>query len=133
MPGSGTCVSVIVPTYCEAENLPQLAERVDRACRSAGMMYELIVVDDASPDGTGNAVESVASDRIVLLRHPENRGVGAALATGYRHALEHHADVIVVMAGDKQMDPADLPRLLDARLACGVLALDETRDCLVVR
>ncbi len=75
---------------------------------------QVIVVDDASPDGTSRAVESVGSGRIVLLRHSDNRGVGAALATGYGRALVDLADVIVVMAGDNQMDPADLPRLLDA-------------------
>ena len=72
----------------------------------------IVVVDDASGDATCERATGAASDP-TLLRHPVNRGVGAAIVTGYRWALEHGADVAVVMAGDGQMDPADLPALLD--------------------
>jgi glycosyltransferase involved in cell wall biosynthesis len=104
----GARVAVIVPAYREEALIATMLAAVP------SFVDQVIVVDDASPDGTSRAVESVESGRIVLLRHPENRGVGAALATGYLRALEDRADVIVVMAGDNQMDPADLPRLLDA-------------------
>jgi glycosyltransferase involved in cell wall biosynthesis len=101
-------VAVVVPAYREEALIATMLRGVP------SFVDQVIVVDDASPDGTSRAVENVGSARVVLLRHPENRGVGAALATGYHHAIEHHADVIAVMAGDNQMDPADLPRLLDA-------------------
>jgi glycosyltransferase involved in cell wall biosynthesis len=72
----------------------------------------VLVVDDASRDRT--FVEAARAHRrgLEVLRHPRNRGVGAAIATGYRRALELGADVAAVMAGDGQMDPADLPALL---------------------
>ena len=75
----------------------------------------IITVDDASSDATAAAIGGVPDPRIQLIRHPVNRGVGAAIATGYRAALARDADVLVVMAGDDQMDPADLPRLSRAR------------------
>jgi glycosyltransferase involved in cell wall biosynthesis len=78
------------------------------------------VVDDASRDGTGRIAGRLArtlSRRggrrgLEVLVHRQNRGVGAAIATGYRRALELGAHATAVMAGDAQMDPADLPRLL---------------------
>ncbi len=105
----GARVAVVVPAYREEALIATMLAGVP------SFVDQIIVVDDASPDGTSRAVESVGgSGRIVLLRHSDNRGVGAALATGYLRALADLADVIVVMAGDNQMDPADLPPLLDA-------------------
>src|SRR5262245_23911276 len=100
-------VAVVVPAYSEEALIGRTLAGLP------GFVDAVIVVDDASPDGTYEAILSVKDERVTVLRHPENRGVGAALATGYLHALEHGADVIVVMAGDNQMDPADLPALLD--------------------
>jgi glycosyltransferase involved in cell wall biosynthesis len=100
-------VAVVVPAHQE-ERL------IGRTLRGLPALVDhIVVVDDASTDGTSQAVRAVADPRVVLLRHPENLGVGAALATGYQEALTLGADVLVVMAGDNQMDPADLPRLLD--------------------
>ncbi len=104
----GQSVAVVVPAYREEALIATML------CGVPSFVDQIIVVDDASPDGTSSAVLGAACGRTVLLRHPSNRGVGAALATGYAHALEQRADVIVVMAGDNQMDPADLPRMLDA-------------------
>ena len=74
----------------------------------------LVVVDDASRDATRAVAEAcaLADDRVVVISHAENRGVGAAIVTGYRRALEEDGDAndaFVVMAGDGQMDPLDLP------------------------
>jgi len=99
-------VAIIVPCFNE-ERL------VGRMLRKIPSWVDLIVtVDDASSDATADAILSVTDDRIVLLRHQDNRGVGAAIATGYRKAIERKADILVVMAGDDQMDPADLARLI---------------------
>jgi glycosyltransferase involved in cell wall biosynthesis len=74
----------------------------------------VIVVDDASSDGTAQAALAVGDTRVCCVQHARNAGVGAAIVTGYRAALERGADVLIVMAGDDQMDPRDLPSLLDA-------------------
>src|SRR5262249_48381081 len=67
----------------------------------------VIVVDDASGDGTAR-VARAAGDRVRVEQHPSNRGVGAAIATGYRAAVRDGADVVAVMAADAQMHPDDL-------------------------
>ncbi len=76
----------------------------------------IIVVDDASEDGTFDVSKRSSDERVVSLRHDRNRGVGAAIATGYRHALASPGgdrDAFVVMAGDGQMDPRDLPTVVE--------------------
>jgi glycosyltransferase involved in cell wall biosynthesis len=72
----------------------------------------IYVVDDASADGTAAAAAAVGDPRVRVIRHGENRGVGAAITSGYTRALEENADVLVVMAGDDQMDPEDLEALI---------------------
>jgi len=69
---------------------------------------EIVVVDDASRDRTAEVARSSADPRVRVLSHERNRGVGAAIATGYRHALRAGADAVAVMAGDAQMHPDDL-------------------------
>jgi glycosyltransferase involved in cell wall biosynthesis len=98
-------VAVVVPAFNEA---PQIDATL------AGMpawLDAVIVVDDASSDATAARARASCAHADVL-SHVANRGVGAAIATGYRRALAVGADVAVVMAGDGQMDPSDLPRLL---------------------
>jgi len=71
-----------------------------------------IVVDDCSPDNTTDIVKNINDDRIHLISHQENQGVGGATLTGYRLATELNADIVVKMDGDDQMDPNYLPQLL---------------------
>ncbi len=76
----------------------------------------IVLVDDASTDATADAAAALGDARIDLVTHARNRGVGAAIATGYARALATPGgprDAFVVMAGDGQMDPRDLPALLD--------------------
>jgi glycosyltransferase involved in cell wall biosynthesis len=102
----GKRVAVIVPAYDEerlvVEVVRGIPELVDR----------IYVVDDASRDGTADAARGVEDPRVEVVTHSENRGVGAAIVTGYRRALEEGIDVAVVMAGDNQMDPAELEGLV---------------------
>lgn len=78
------------------------------------------MVDDACPDGSGELVKAQCDDpRVVVLKHEVNQGVGGAVLTGYRHAIESGADIIVKVDGDGQMDLALLPRFV-APIAAGV-------------
>src|SRR4051812_42658085 len=102
-------VVVVVPAYREA---PRIA-RVLRTMPTA--VDEIIVVDDASDDGTADAARAVGDPRVVVVIHRKNQGVGAAIVTGYKEALtrtQAPCDAFVVMAGDGQMDPDDLPALV---------------------
>lgn len=104
-------VSVVVP----AHNEELLIERV--VAGLPAFVDHIIVVDDASTDRTAEklaALKAIHQDRLLVIRHPQNQGVGGAIVTGYEAALhiarERH--LVAVMAGDAQMDPEDLPRLL---------------------
>jgi glycosyltransferase involved in cell wall biosynthesis len=74
----------------------------------------IIVVDDASPDMTFSVVEAAAKTdgRITLIRHEQNQGVGGAMVTGFRKALELGAQIVIKLDGDGQMDPAHIPALI---------------------
>ena len=100
-------VAVVVPAHNES----RLVGRV--VTTSPDLVDHVIVVDDASTDGTAEAAESVGDKRLEVVRLTENQGVGGAILAGHRKALELGADVAVVMAGDAQMNPDHLPALLD--------------------
>ena len=100
-------LAVVIPAYNEARAIGRAVATVP------AFVDHMLVIDDASSDDTGARATAVGDARTEVIRHPANRGVGAAIVTGYRRAMELGADVAVVMAGDGQMDPADLPTLLD--------------------
>ena len=101
---------LVVPTYQEAENI----ERLLRAVRESEPSLDILVVDDNSPDGTGDLAEKAAVDldRVEVLHRPGKAGLGAAYRHGFRHALDAGYDVIVQMDADFSHDPAVLPLLL---------------------
>jgi glycosyltransferase involved in cell wall biosynthesis len=102
----GQRIAVVIPAFNEAD-------KIARTIRSVpGFVDHVLVVDDASGDATGKIAGRSGRRGLEVLTHPRNRGVGAAIATGYRRALALGCDATAVMAGDAQMDPADLPRLL---------------------
>jgi len=105
----GRAVAVVIPACNEADKIGATIRSVP------AFVDHVIVVDDGSRDATAEIArgESCAeSVRVQVIVHERNRGVGAAITTGYARALELDAEAIAVMAGDGQMDPADLPRLL---------------------
>jgi glycosyltransferase involved in cell wall biosynthesis len=103
----GKTIAVVIPAYDEEVLLPETLAGVP------AFVDRILIVDDASRDGTiDRAREAAARDpRIAVLVHERNQGVGAAIVTGYRRALEDEVDVACVMAADNQMDPSDLARL----------------------
>lgn len=106
---------VVVPTYQEAENV----ERLLTAVRAAVPDAEVLVVDDNSPDGTGELVEKVASDlgQIDLLTRSAKEGLGAAYRDGFAKALADGYDVIVQMDCDLSHEPEAIPTLVAAVVA----------------
>ena len=89
------------------------AERIETRSRHPGWADDVVVVDDASIDDTPEQALLAHDPRVRLVRHTANIGVGGAIATGYRAAFREGADIAVVVAGDGQMDPGDMPRLLE--------------------
>jgi dolichol-phosphate mannosyltransferase len=104
------CV-VVIPTYNEAENLPLLVPKV----LEQDLSIEVLVVDDASPDGTGKIADDLAAanSRVHVLHRPRKEGLGPAYRAGLAEALRLHADVVVQMDADFSHPPEVLPTLLD--------------------
>jgi glycosyltransferase involved in cell wall biosynthesis len=99
-------VAVVVPAYNERRLL-------GRTLRSVPPFVDrVIVVDDGSTDGTSEIAHATGDPRVEVASHPVNRGVGAAIATGYRLAFAAGVDIAAVMAGDAQMDPRDLAKVI---------------------
>ncbi len=110
-------LSVVVPIYNEAENLRPLCQRIHEALASTGWMYEVVIVDDGSTDGSAQILTLLHAEdpRLKVLRFRRNFGQTAALAAGFAYA---HGQVIVSLDGDLQNDPLDIPRLV-AKLSEG--------------
>ena len=94
-------MAVVVPARNEARFIGETIRTIP------AWVDDVVLVDDGSFDDT-SAIAAAQDRAVVVVRHAEARGVGAAIVSGYRRALELGADVVAVMAGDGQMDPADL-------------------------
>jgi dolichol-phosphate mannosyltransferase len=105
-------VAVIIPTYNERDNLESIVTRV----RASAPAVDVLIVDDNSPDGTGEIADKLAaSDARVRVMHREGKsGLGTAYIAGFGWALERGYDVMVEMDADGSHDPQDLPKMLTA-------------------
>src|SRR3954453_5725307 len=105
-------VLVVIPTYNERENLEWIVDRV----RSAVPTVDVLVVDDGSPDGTGQIADELAAGDpgVSVLHRTEKAGLGAAYLHGFRIALERGYDVVGEMDADGSHQPEQLPSLLSA-------------------
>ncbi|NEA27037.1 polyprenol monophosphomannose synthase [Actinomadura bangladeshensis] len=105
-------VLVIIPTYNERDNIERITARV----RKAVPAVDVLVVDDASPDGTGDLADAMAEkdDQLKVLHREGKDGLGPAYIAGFRWAAEHGYDVMVEMDADGSHQPEELPRLLAA-------------------
>ncbi|HEY1354773.1 MAG TPA: polyprenol monophosphomannose synthase [Solirubrobacterales bacterium] len=104
---------LVLPTYNEAANIEAIVEAVLAKLPETG---RVLVVDDNSPDGTGDIADRLGAgdDRVDVLGRPRKEGLGPAYIAGFRHALDGGAGLVLQMDADFSHDPAYLPRLLDA-------------------
>ena len=104
---------VIIPTYNEKENI----ERIIRKVLSLDGGYDILIIDDGSPDGTASIVKGLQNEfqgRLNIIERKGKLGLGTAYITGFKWALANSFDYIFEMGADFSHDPDDLPRLLDA-------------------
>lgn len=104
---------VLIPTYNEVEN----AEKIIRAVLALKECFEILIIDDGSPDGTAGVVKNLQSEfdgRLHLMERSGKQGLGTAYIAGFRWALERDYDYVFEMDADFSHDPSDLPRLLSA-------------------
>jgi dolichol-phosphate mannosyltransferase len=108
----GSETLVIIPTYNERENLPQILPRL----LALPVKVEVLVVDDNSPDGTGKIADEFAAQdsRVHVLHRAEKEGLGRAYCAGFLWALEQTYEFVFEMDGDLSHNPADLPAFLEA-------------------
>jgi dolichol-phosphate mannosyltransferase len=107
---------LILPTYNEAENIESLVRAVLPRLEESGAEPHVLVVDDDSPDGTGEIAERLAAEleAVEVLHRPRKQGLGRAYLAGFTVALERGADLVMEMDSDFSHDPADVPRLIAA-------------------
>ncbi len=105
-------VAIIIPTYNERDNLEPIVGRIRAAVPDA----DILIVDDNSPDGTGEIADKLATSdpRVHVLHRPGKSGLGTAYIAGFSWGLEHGYGVLVEHDADGSHDPADLPRMLTA-------------------
>ncbi len=105
----GKSIAVVIPAYNEEILIEKTIQSIP------DFVDNIVCVNDKSKDRTQEILDGLKSSkqRLIVIHHEKNQGVGGAIATGYMWCRDHNSDVAVVMAGDGQMDPADLPAILD--------------------
>jgi len=108
-------VSIVIPTYNEKENILKLIPEIEALRKTINLVLHIIIVDDASPDGTAEVAEEFAKEyrNIVVLRRSGKLGIGSAYKDGFKIALEMGNDIIVEMDADLSHDPKYLSALIE--------------------
>ncbi len=108
-------ISVVIPAYNEEKLIEKTIDSVP------DFVDKIVVTNDVSKDKTRNKVEEVMKNnsKVTLINHKTNQGVGGSIASGYNCSRDNEIDIAVVMAGDAQMDPSDMPPLLEAIIEDG--------------
>jgi len=115
-------VVICLPTYNERANLEPIVRRLGQVAGEAGLDLSILVVDDSSPDGTGELAERLSAELpdVSVLHRARKEGLGPAYVAGFRRVLEDGAERIVQMDADFSHDPADVPRLVAAAEHAGL-------------
>ncbi len=102
-------ICVVVPAFNEEKQISGMINSIP------DFIDKIILVNDGSKDSTAHIITKISQSKpaVLLINHEKNQGVGAAISTGYKWARDNDMDAAVVMAGDGQMDPGDLPAILD--------------------
>ncbi|MBS3138858.1 polyprenol monophosphomannose synthase [Candidatus Woesearchaeota archaeon] len=101
------CVSVVLPSYNEKDNIAEAIERIEKSLGSK--LLEILVVDDNSPDGTWKVVEDLNNNKVRLIRRMNEKGLASALSRGIK---ESHGSIVVWMDCDLGLPPEDIPHLV---------------------
>jgi glycosyltransferase involved in cell wall biosynthesis len=126
-------LSVVVPVYNERNTLVEILRRMRQVRLPEGIDREIVVVDDGSNDGTRDLLKQLGDSTVRVVMHPQNRGKGAAVRTGFEHVT---GDYVLVQDADLEYDPEDWPRLLNpvlrgkARVVYGSRFTGERRNML---
>jgi dolichol-phosphate mannosyltransferase len=114
---------LILPTYNEAENIGRLVSAVLPQLEAAGVEPHVLIVDDGSPDGTGEVAERLAREHeaVEVLHREHKEGLGSAYLAGFAVALSRGGDLVLEMDADFSHDPVDLPRLIAAAEAADLV------------
>jgi dolichol-phosphate mannosyltransferase len=109
-------VWVILPTYNERSNLEPLVSAIRAVLDQCAPEHTILIVDDSSPDGTGELADRLASSdaRVSVLHRGEKRGLGRAYLAGFRRALQEGAALVIEMDADFSHDPSYLPQMIEA-------------------
>jgi len=107
---------LVLPTYNEAENIEAIVRAALPELASTGLAHQILVVDDGSPDGTGEIADRLAAelDEVQVLHRKRKEGIGPAYLAGFSYALGAGAELLLEMDSDFSHDPMDLPRLVSA-------------------
>src|SRR3954471_24152878 len=126
-------LSVVVPVFNERNTLVEILRRMRQVRLPEGIDREIVVVDDGSTDGTRDLLKQLGDSTVRVVMHPNNRGKGAAVRTGFQHVT---GDYVLVQDADLEYDPDDWPRLLNpvlrgkARVVYGSRFTGERRNML---
>lgn len=105
-------IAVVIPCYRVSGTIRDVVLGIPE------LVDHILVVDDACPEGSGKIAEQAGRPNVTVLYHPQNRGVGGAMVTGYQKALELGCDLVIKMDGDGQMDPAYMESLIRPLISC---------------
>lgn len=101
-------ISIVIPAYNEENRIGKVLDGVIKAAKNAIGDFEIIVVDDGSTDNTSKIAEKYG---VTALRHPVNRGVGAALVTGFKKAIMNGSDFVITIDADEQHAPEEIGKI----------------------